>query len=44
MRNDELDIVKVPGTENPADLFSKHVSAELVRRHTGRLGIVLGSG
>ena len=23
MRNDELDIVKVPGVENPADLFTK---------------------
>ena len=44
VRNDELNIVKVPGTDNPADLLTKNVSAELVRRHTSRLGIVLGSG
>ena len=44
VRNDELDIVKVPGEQNPADLFTKNVPAELIRRHTGRLGIILGSG
>ena len=42
--NDELDIVKVPGEQNPADLFIKNVSAEVIRRHTGRLGIVLAAG
>ena len=44
VRNDELDVVKVAGTENPADLLTKHVPAELIRRHTVKLGIVLGSG
>lgn len=44
VRNDELDIVKVPGKQNPADLFTKNVPAELLLRHTARLGIVLGSG
>ena len=44
VRNDKLDIVKVPGEQNPVDLVTKHVSAELVLRHTGTLGIVLGSG
>lgn len=44
VRNDELDIVKVPREQNPGDLFTKNVPAELIRRHTGRLGIILGSG
>ena len=44
VRNNDLDVVKVPGAENPADLFTKNMSAEFVRRHTGRLGILFCSG
>ena len=44
VRNDELVVVKVAGPENPADLLTKHVPAELIRRHTAKLWIVLGSG
>ena len=34
VRNYELDIVKVSGEQNPAELFTEHVPAELLRRHT----------
>ena len=44
VRKDKLDIVNIPSEQNATDLSTKHVSAELVRQHTGRFGIVSGSG
>ena len=43
VRNDELDIVKVPDKANPVDILTKNVQAELILRHTRSLGIQLGS-
>ena len=39
VRNNEIDVVKILGNVNPADLLTKNVSAELLRRHTEALGV-----
>jgi hypothetical protein len=38
VRDGALKVKKVKGEENPADLMTKHVSAELIRRHCNCLG------
>ncbi len=38
VRRGELGVSKVLGDENPADLLTKHVDANLLRRHAWRLG------
>ena len=38
VRNGALRVKKVKGDENPADLMTKHVSAELIKRHCQCLG------
>ena len=38
VRSGELGVIKVPGEANPADLFTKHVDATTLWRHTWRLG------
>jgi hypothetical protein len=38
VRRGELAVSKVPGPQNPADVLTKHVDAETMRRHVWRLG------
>ena len=35
---------KVLGTDNPADLMTKHLSLEVVERHSSKLGVEFPSG
>ena len=44
VRTDAFDIAKVPGYNNPADILTKNVSAELIQRHTASLGVRIGVG
>ena len=39
VRNQDLAVSKVRGDLNPADLLTKHVSAELIARHCSTLGM-----
>jgi hypothetical protein len=38
VKSGQLGLEKVPGTDNPADVFTKHVDAHTMRKHTWRLG------
>ncbi len=35
-----IRINKIPGAQNPADILTKYVTAEVLRRHTEHLGLV----
>ena len=39
VRNRDLEVEKIGGDENPADLLTKHVPAELIARHCEALGV-----
>ena len=39
LRRKELQLLKVLGTENPADLFTKHLPRESIIDDKGRLGL-----
>jgi len=39
VRQEEIAVRKIKGTENPADLLTKHVPAELIERHCVKLGM-----
>jgi hypothetical protein len=38
VKSGQLGLEKVPGTDNPADVFTKHVDAHTMRKHFWRLG------
>ena len=42
--NDELDIVKIQGKDNPADILTKNVPAEILEKHTRALGVWTNNG
>ena len=44
VRSRRIELKKVLGEENPADLLTKPVPAELIRRHTASRGLVSESG
>merc|ERR1712020_640162 len=44
VRSEEFSLHKVSGELNPADLLTKGVPAELIRRHTASRGLVLEAG
>ena len=44
VRNAELHVAKVPGTNNPADILTKNVPAAEILKHTESLGVELGGG
>ena len=44
VRANEFDIAKIAGQDNPADIQTKNVAAELIQRHTGALGVWIGRG
>ena len=39
VRIDAFDIAKVPGHDNPAEILTNNVTAELIQRHTASLGV-----
>jgi hypothetical protein len=38
VREGDLQVSKVPGVDNPADLFTKHLDEETMKKHLARLG------
>ena len=38
VRNKDMNVLKVPGSDNPADLFTKHLDAGTMWKHVERLG------
>ena len=44
VRNQEFELVKCKGTENPADLMTKHLSQEVTAEYTDRWGQVFREG
>ena len=44
VQRNEFDIAKVPGQDNPADILTKNVAAELIHKHTETLGVWIGNG
>ena len=35
---DKVPLIQIPGPYNCADLMTKHVAADLTKRHTGNIG------
>ena len=44
VKRELLGLEKVAGAENPADIATKHFSAEIMRKHLERLGVRTGGG
>jgi len=44
VRSKELDVLKVAGVENPADLMTKNLDAETMKKHVSRLGFYVEDG
>jgi len=44
VRSKELDVLKVAGVDNPADLLTKNLDAETMWKHTSRLGFYAEDG
>ena len=42
-RSGELEVVKIPGKDNPADVLTKNVPAEILERHMRSLGVWISS-
>ena len=42
-RNEEFDISKVPGEDNPADILTKNVNADLIARHLDFMSVRVGT-
>ena len=44
VKREQLGLEKVAGTDNPADLATKHFNAEVMKKHLERLGVRTGGG
>ena len=44
VRRGDFKLTKVLGTENPADMLTKHISRDVMLRHMERVGIYAESG
>ena len=44
LARDKVDLIKVPGPENNADMMTKHLFAEMIRRHTTRMSLEFREG
>ena len=40
----ELEVTKVPGAQNPADMMTKHITGEATKENLSRLGCMLAEG
>jgi hypothetical protein len=39
VKNKDVSISKVPGADNPADLFTKYLASELMQKHLEKIGV-----
>ena len=44
LRKGDFRLTKVPGSENPADILTKHVPRDVMRKHMTSLGLVVEEG
>ena len=44
VKNERLWLEKVAGADNPADIATKHLSADIMRKHLESLGVRVGGG
>ena len=44
LRRKDFDLTKVLGTDNPADLLTKHVPRDIMRKHMEFMGLVSEGG
>ena len=44
MKSERLGLKKVAGADNPADIATKHLNADLMRKHLESLGVRVGGG
>ena len=44
LKNRSFSIHKVQGTDNPADMMTKHVEAHCIKQHCERLGVLFTEG
>ena len=44
VRNNAFDIAKVPGQQNPADILTKNVPNDLIKKHCEALGVLISRG
>ena len=40
VRNGIIKLIKIKGTENPADVLTKHLGNEVLQGHLGRIGLI----
>ncbi len=38
-RTKDIELYKIPGTENPADMLTKHLARDVLDKHLGFSGI-----
>ena len=44
VRRGDFKLMKIPGSENPADMLTKHVARDVMMRHMERVGVMAESG
>ena len=44
LRKRDFSLEKIPGSENPSDMLTKHVDRTLLHKHMGKLGLAYESG
>ena len=44
LRKGDFRLTKVPGSENPADILTKHVPRDVMKKHMTALGLVVEEG
>ena len=44
IRSQKIELVKVPGSENPADAFTKYVPRDILEKSLKKIGMVLLTG
>ena len=44
VRRGDFKLTKIPGSENPADMLTKHVARDVMMRHMERVGVMAESG
>ena len=44
LRKKDFSLTKIPGSSNPADILTKHVSRDIMRQHMELMGLIAETG
>ena len=44
VRKGDFLLTKIPGSDNPADMLTKHISRDVMLKHMDRIGVISESG